>query len=154
MLLSGCKTVDDDRIPAYTVSINLSEAGLWHTYGVAGYGMSRYFIRQLGQPSGFSYLERTFTGYGGVLLIGGMDPFTTDTNVPLAYDLACPVECKPDIRVKVDPDSFEAICPKCDSHYDVTMAGGSPLSGPALADGYALRRYRCVPAGAGYIITN
>lgn len=136
------------------VSINLSEAGMWNTYGVSGYGQYRYFIKELGEPRNFRYLDRTYTGFGGVLLIGGMDPFSTQTNVPLAYDLACPVERKANIRVQIDADNFEAVCPDCGSRYDVTMAGGSPISGSALHDKYCLTRYQCIPSGYGYLITN
>ena len=152
--LVSCREIDDDRIPSMAVNINLSDPGLWNTYGVAGYGLSRCFIKQLGQPEGFRYLERTQTGFGGVLLIGGMDPYTTETNVPLAYDLACPVERNANIRVRIDPGSFEAICPECGSKYDVTMAGGAPLSGPAAADKYGMRMYHCIPNGMGYMIVN
>lgn len=154
--LSSCQSVDDNRIPAFPVDINLSDPGLWTSYGVAGFGMCRYFVPQLKEPAGFSYTANTATGFGGVLLIGGMNAFTAETDVPLAYDLACPVECDPNIRVVVDPSSkYEAICPKCGSHYDVTMAGGNAISGPA-AEGkhkYGLTRYQCLRASAGgYII--
>ncbi len=90
LLMSGCHTVDDERIPAVPVNINLADAGLWNTYGVSGFGLFRYFIPRAGEPAGFRYTANTATGFGGVLLIGGMDPFSTETNVPLAYDLACP----------------------------------------------------------------
>ncbi len=154
--LSGCNSIDDEKIPAMPVSINLSDAGLWNTYGVSGFGLFRYFIPQLNEPSGYRYTANTATGFGGVLLIGGMDPFSTETNVPLAYDLSCPIECDPNIRVAVDASTFEAICGKCGSHYDVTMQGGAPVSGPA-AEGkhkYGLTRYQCLQSTAGgYMIT-
>lgn len=152
--INSCHEIDDDRIPSYPVSINLGEAAMWHTYGVSGYGIHRQFIKQLREPAGFPYLERSFTGFGGVLLIGGMDPFSTQTNIPLAYDLACPVERKQDVRVKIDPSTYEAICPVCGSVYDITMSGGSPISGPAYKDRYGLRRYKCLPGNGGYLITN
>lgn len=153
--LCGCDSVDDDRIPAMPVSINLSGAAAWNTYGVHGFGVSRRFVKPLGQPAGFPYTGTSATGFGGVLLIGGMDVFTTDSDVPLAYDLSCPVERKPDVRVEVEASTFDAVCPVCQSHYNVTMGGGSPLSGPALIDKYGLKRYRCLPTGdGGYIITN
>lgn len=152
--LTSCQTVDDDRIPLMPVNINLSDIGVWHTYGVSGFGMHRDFIRDTGSPSGFPYTERTATGYGGVLLIEGMDAYTTQTSVPLAYDLSCPVERKPEIRVRINNENYEAVCPVCGSTYDVTMAGGSPLTGPAAQYKYGLRRYRVVPYGQAYIITN
>lgn len=151
--LCGCNSNDDERIPNMAVSINLSDAGLWNRYGVSGFGIPQYFIKALRQPAGFSYLDRTMTGYGGILLINGFD-FRTNEVGPLAFDLSCPVERKPDIRIKVDPDNFEGICPVCGSKYDVVMGAGAPISGPASTDRYSLRVYECVPSGFGYIITN
>lgn len=158
-VVMSCNQLDDDRIPSLPVYINLSGAGMWNTYGVAGVGISRNFINSgsMVSPSGFPYNANSYTGFGGVLLIGGMDPFTTEPNVPLAYDLACPVERDANVRVAVDADNLEAVCPKCGSHYDVIMAGGSPVSGPALTGStkYGLRRYECSPGGnGGYIIHN
>lgn len=152
-VLTGCNTNDTDRIPNMGVSINLSDAGLWNRYGVSGFGIPQYFIKALRQPTGFSFLDRTMTGFGGVLLINGFDYRINDIG-PLAYDLACPVERRSDVRVKVDPESFEAVCPDCGSKYDVTMGAGAPVSGPAAADHYGLRQYRCVPSGQGYLIVN
>lgn len=156
--LSGCGSVDDDRIPNMAVNINMAGLGMWNTYGVSGYGQYRRFIltSSTREPSGFPYSQTNATGFGGVLLIGGIDPFTGDS-APQAYDLACPVERVFNIRVNIEGDLYEAVCPKCGSHYDVTMGGGAPLSGPA-AEGkykYALRRYSCLPAiDGGYVITN
>lgn len=159
IFLSACNSVDDDRIPNYAVNINIADAGLWNSYGVAGFGSSRNFILGSGLrlPSGFPFNQQSATGFGGVLLINGMDPFTNETDVPLAYDLACPVECKQNIRVEIEGDLYEAVCPVCGSHYNVTMMGGAPLSGPAATgkQKYGLRRYKCVPSGmGGYIIIN
>lgn len=157
--VSSCNQVDEDRIPSLPVYINLSGAGMWNTYGVAGVGLSRSFINWQGvvSPAGFPYSANSYVGFGGVLLVGGVDPFTSEPNVPLAYDLACPVECSQTVRVSVDPDNLEAVCPVCGSHYDVVMAGGSPVSGPALTGKYkyGLRRYVCDSAqGGGFIIHN
>lgn len=162
LLLSGatsCHSIDDDRIPSLPVYINLSGAGMWNTYGVSGVGISKRFINWQGvvSPSGFPYNANTYVGFGGVLLIGGVDPFTNDPNVPLAYDLACPVENSQTVRVAVDESSLEAVCPKCGSHYNVITAGGAPVAGPALTGKYkyALWRYVCTPAsGGGYIVHN
>ena len=157
--LCGCHSVDSDRIPNMPVSISLADAGSWNTYGVAGFGSSRRFILTSGlrEPASFPYSRTSATGFGGVLLIEGMDPYETTTGTPLAYDLACPVEMKADVRVSISGDLYEAVCPKCGSHFDVTMGGGAPLSGPAAAGSskYGLRRYRCIPSGnGGYTITN
>lgn len=151
VVASGCDSVQDDRIPSMPVSINLADPGLWNTYGVSGFGISRIFVRDLNIPSGF-YTANTYTGYGGVLLIGGMDPFDATTNTPLAYDLSCPVECKRDIRVEIDPEPpFEAVCPVCHSRYDVIALGGVSVAGDAYRHKprYGLRRYECLPGQMG-----
>lgn len=157
LTLVACNTIDDNRVPNMAVSINLADPGLWNQYGVHGFGDFKYFIRPLAQPSGFPFSASTYTGYGGILLISGMDPFTNDTNAPLAYDLSCPVENRPETRVAINSDTFQAVCPACGSCYDVTMAGGAPTAGIALTGThkYGLRRYNVLRASfGGYIITN
>lgn len=159
ILTSACESVDSDRIPNMPVSINMADAGMWNSYGVAGFGSLKRFILSPGlrEPSGFPYSQTSATGFGGVLLIEGMDPYEMTTGVPLAYDLACPVEMKQDVRIHVTGDLYEAVCPVCGSRFDVTMGGGAPLSGPAASGDrrYGLRRYRCIPSGiGGYTITN
>lgn len=156
MLMGGCNAIDNTRIPALAVNIRLNNIGLWNTYGVAGFGQYRYFIKEDREPSNFPYTETTYTGYGGVLLIGGMDPFTSETNVPLAYDMSCPVECKQNVRVFIDEETLEAVCPQCMSRYDVVTAGGAPIGGAALIGEvkYRLQPYKCIPSvNGGYTIT-
>lgn len=151
MLIVGCSGIIDDRIPAVPVNVNLADAGLWNTYGVSGMGQWREFVKDLHIPSNFSFTAESYTGFGGILLISGMDPFSGEPGVPLAYDLSCPVECSRDIRVTVDADNLEAYCAKCGSRYDVLMAGGAPVKGPA-AEGsrkYKLQGYRCVAGKLG-----
>lgn len=132
ILLQACSSVDDDRIPAYAVSISLSDAGTWNTYGVAGFGNHRRFIltSTLREPRNFPFSTQSATGFGGVLLISGMDPFTATTDTPLAYDLACPVELKPDVRVQIEGDLYEAVCPVCGSRFNVTTGAGRPFPAP------------------------
>lgn len=157
--LASCDTVDDTRIPSYPVHIDMSDRGLWSTYGVSGFGSFDYFVCRSGapvSPAGFPYKDGAATGYGGVLLIEGMDPFALNTSVPLAYDMSCPVERSQSITVAIDPETFEAVCPVCESHYDVTMGAGAPTSGPALTGSrqYGLRRYSCHPTTLGGYIIN
>lgn len=137
------------------VAINLADPGLWNTFGVTALGQNRSFIKTQRQPSGFAYTDATYTGLGGVLLICGVDGLSGQTGVPLAYDLSCPVECKPDVRVAVNPETFDAVCPKCGSRYNVYDAGGATISGPAAEEKIkGLQRYACLPGAAGgYTIT-
>ncbi|MDE6512435.1 MAG: hypothetical protein K2L00_10155 [Muribaculaceae bacterium] len=155
----SCHQVDDDRIPSLPVFIDLKGAGMWNSYGVPGVGISRSFINFQGEvsPAGFPYTANTYVGFGGVLLIGGVDPFTAEPNVPLAYDLSCPVERSQTVRVSIDPGNLEAVCKVCGSRYDVLTAGGAPVGGPALTGKYkyGLRRYVCQPEQTGgYIVHN
>lgn len=157
--MASCNTIDSDRIPSMPVNINLTPQSAWHTYGVTAFGDYRYFIREAREPSNFPWLEATRTGFGGVLLIRGVDAFTNEADVPLAYDLACPVERRADVRVRMVPTDALPVaqCPECGSRYNVIEAGGRPISGPALNDGFGLRIYQCLePASniGGYLITN
>ena len=155
LLGSSCNQLNDERIPAMAVYIDLSNQGLWNTFGVHNYGQYNYFIftTSIRQPHGFAYSYNSATGYGGVLLIGGQNVYSGDM-APLAFDLSCPVERMPDVRVYVDNNTFEAVCPDCDSHYNVVEANGAPVSGPALHMHYALTPYDCYPTTAGgYVIT-
>lgn len=154
---SSCNTVDDERIPSMPVGINLSTIDLWTSYGVSGYGMYRTFVRELHEPRDFAYSATTATGFGGVLLVSGVNPFTLEAGVPLAYDLACPVEVKRDVRVRMQADDLVpvAVCPECGSSFDVVERAGAASGGPALSRKLGLRRYECLEsAGGGYVITN
>ncbi len=146
-LFIGCgDTVNSDRIPAYPVDINLATPGQWATYGVGGVGLYRCFIRGQ-EPSNFPWLQTTSTGYGGVLLVGVDASSLFQDGAwaywPQAYDMACPVECLEDVRVAVDEDKFEAVCPECKSRYTLYYGGG-PVEGPAVGLKYGLKVYRCV----------
>lgn len=154
LFATGCHQLNDERIPSMAVSIDLSTQGVWNTWGVHGYGQYNYFIytSTIRQPAGFAYSYNSATGYGGVLLISGQG-YSGDVG-PLAYDLSCPVERMPDIRVFIDNNTFEAICPDCGSHYNVVEANGAPVSGPAKSMRYALTPYSCYPTSrGGYIVT-
>jgi len=151
MQASCTDAIDSERIPALPVNIRLDNSGLWNTYGVSGFGLYRCFSKPRRTPANFAFTETTYTGYGGVLLMGGMDPYTSETNVPLAYDMACPVECDPGVYIYIDDDNLDAVCPACGSRYNVVMGGGAPLSGPALTGKvkYRLQMYHCIPAQLG-----
>lgn len=160
VILTSCNGLDNERIPNMAVYISLADAGVWNTYGVSGFGSHRNFIltgQGAPQPSNFTYRPGSATGFGGVLLIEGMDPFNNLGAYPLAYDLACPVERDPNIRVYISNEDYVAVCSQCHSVYDVTMAAGAPISGEALTGKYkyALKQYSVVPSGSGgYIIRN
>lgn len=146
-VVAGCSSVDDDRVPLYDVYLRLNTYALWERYGVFGYGDSNRFIRSERVPANYPYAVTEFTGFGGILLVAGAE--NGDYTSVLAYDMACPVEAKPDVRVYVDGATFEAVCPQCGSHYNVCEGFGGPVSGPAAERKYGLRRYRAVAGEMG-----
>lgn len=154
---AGCKSTDSDRLPPSPVRISFATYGDWNTYGVAGALDSREFILSARQPAGFPYSAGSATGFGGVLLAGqytyGGNP---QTEPPVAFDLACPVEARQDVRVTADGAKGNARCARCGSTYDIFSGTGAPLSGPAAQEGYGLKRYRVTATtGNQYImITN
>ena len=146
--MTGCETVDTERIPAVPVNVTFRGEQMWTAFGVTTPLQYRRFIKQLKEPTSFFYVVSDYTGYGGLLLAA--DYYGN----PVVYDLACPVECKPDVRVVVNADSHIAECPKCHSTYAVFENYGIPLSGLAKECNYGLKRYRVSRAANGdYMIT-
>ena len=140
--LTGCHHIDNHRLPVSYVHISFTTVGEWDMYGVTGAGQSRRFILPEKLPVGFPYTASSATGLGGVLLC------TTYLGTPVAYDLACPVECRANVRVFINEDN-EAECPVCHSRYDVFEKLGYPMSGPAAEDGFGLEVYRVGPGSMG-----
>lgn len=143
-MLSACHTIDDDRIPATPVNITFSSIGMWDTYGVGGALDTQRFIKSERVPASYPYAAGSYTGFGGVLLVCDYQ------GNAVAYDLACPVECKATVRVKVNTDSHIAECPTCHSTYAIFENYGYPLSGLAAERGYGLRRYYVVSGATDY----
>lgn len=140
--LSGCHPIDNHRLPVAYVNLQFWTVADWDIWGVSGAGQHRRFIIQELVPSGFPYPASASTGFGGILLC------TTYIGEPVAYDLACPVECRASVRVTVTPEG-DAECPVCHSRYDIFEKHGHPLSGPALEQGYGLEVYRVGPGALG-----
>lgn len=154
IMLAACNKVDNRVVPNFTVRINLGTYALWTTYGVNGVGEYVIFNREKKLPSNFHYTADTYTGYGGVLIIKGLD-VSTSTYEPLAYDLSCPVENRADVTLSIDPANFEAFCPKCNSRYNVLTGSGGPIKGTALSKKVGLRTYKVYAStNGGYIITS
>lgn len=151
LLLCGtaaCDSIDDKRLPAVPVNVTFNTPAMWNTYGVSGALDTRRFIltRFERVPHDFPYAATTSTGFGGILLV--CDYYGN----PLAYDLACPVEARSDVRVEVDNESLLAECPVCHSTYAIFENFGHPMSGIAAERGYGLQRYQVVPGRADYMV--
>ncbi len=147
MTAGACEHIDNKTVPRFTVHIDLGGFAMWSTYGVNGMGDYRIFNREKRIPANFPYNVNTYTGFGGVLLIMGIDG-------PLAYDLACPVEISPEVTLSINSDNFEAVCPRCNSHFDPLMGAGGPVSGVAINNKVGMRQYRVMANNGGYVITN
>lgn len=81
--------------------------------------------------------EEDRLGFGGILVINGFGDFN-ETGINLyAYDLACPVEIDPNIRIVPNNDG-QATCPVCGAVYNISSGYGNPVSGTKLL----LRRYK------------
>lgn len=144
---SSCDHIDNKTLPNFTVRIDLTGYALWNVYGVSTFGDYSIFNRDKRIPANFPYNVSTYTGYGGVLLMMGMDG-------PVAYDLACPVEASQDIVLSISADNFDAVCPRCNSHFDPLMNAGGPVSGVAIKNKVGMRQYRVTPNNGGYFISN
>ena len=144
LIMAGCNSVDDERIPYSEVRLTFTTVGDWHRYGIGGAGESKRYVnaRDLIIPADFPYKDMDRTGYGGLLL--AMDAMGSI----VVYDLACPYEVRPTVRIEVPAGETYAECPVCGSTYDIYTNHGNPRSGPAADKGYALQRYSTVSGGA------
>ena len=146
-LCTSCDTIDSKTIPNFTVRIDLGNFALWNTYGVNGMGDYRIFSREKNLPANFPYNVNTYTGFGGILLMMGLEE-------PMAYDLACPVEISQKITLSINADNFEAVCPRCGSRYNPLTGDGGPVAGVAINNKVGMRKYRVTPSNGGYYISN
>ena len=146
-MFSSCDHINNKAVPSFIVRIDLGNYALWNTYGVNGMGDYRIFDRMKNLPANFPYNVNTYTGYGGVLLMMGMD-------APMAYDLSCPVEASPTITLSINADNFEAVCPKCGSRYNPLTGAGGPVAGVAINNKVGMRQYHVYPSNGGFVISN
>lgn len=142
LIMAGCQSVDDERIPYSDVRLTFDTQGKWDIYGVGGAAESKRFIKSSRIPAGFPYTDIDRTGYGGLLLVRDA------LNEVVAYDLACPYEIRPNVRVSVPAGATYAECEGCGSTFEIFTNHGYPRSGPAAERGYALKRYSVVYGGA------
>lgn len=75
-------------------------------------------------------------GYGGVLIVVGYDDNLSTRY--FAYDLACPYEVDPNVRVYPNEEGY-AVCRKCGSEFFITDGWGRVSKGPSK---FPLKRYQ------------
>jgi hypothetical protein len=142
---SSCEKIDFERIPPSNVRLSFDTSAEWQMYGTPGALDYKMFILSGNTriPSNYPWTALTYTGYGGILLVGDI------TGAPYAFDLACPVEVQSNVRLKIDEDANEAYCPQCGSRFAVFTNYGSPISGEARKLKRGLRRFNVGPGTNG-----
>jgi nitrite reductase/ring-hydroxylating ferredoxin subunit len=63
-------------------------------------------------------------GFGGILVVAGLSSSGSTGNL-FAYDLACPVEVDPKVKV-VSDNVGKAVCPKCGAIFVTAYGNGMP----------------------------
>lgn len=89
------------------------------------------------------------TGFGGVLVYHGVSSDGRDAYY--AFDAACPHEASRSVRVEVDEDGIYAVCPMCNSKFELLNGFGNPVSGPAE---YNLKPYQVIMEGNKIYVRN
>lgn len=89
------------------------------------------------------------TGFGGVLVYHGLGSDGGDAYY--AFDAACPHEASRNTRVEVDEDGLYAVCPACNSRFELINGFGNPVSGPAE---YNLKAYQVFHEGNKIYVRN
>lgn len=95
-----------------------------------------YLSSNLKDVGGFHYVTKAGgtdrIGFGGILIVHAFD------GNYYAFDLACPVEAKENVRIGKPDESLICTCDSCGEQYDTGLGLGSPLKG--ISKEY-LRRY-------------
>lgn len=115
----GCTTRFESSIPYARVSISYPDVG----------GRLTPIFGSVVIPASLN----NFVGYGGVVVFHNSDESY------IAYDLSCPVEVSPAIRISVLEGSPIAECPRCQTKYDLSIYG-YPISGKGKE---RLKSYNC-----------
>lgn len=85
-------------------------------------------------------------GFGGVLVVHAVDEHF------YAFDLACPYEANPSVRIEVDELSLVAVCPNCKTEYSVFSYGG--LGAPNGVGKEYLKKYQVFAKDNKLTVTN
>lgn len=128
---ASCNDNVVSSIPDYPVSLELNLITTYPNFKSINHSLT--FIR--GVTPGIPITN--YTGFGGILVYIGFD------GTYYAFDMACPYEAKPTVRVY--PNSLgQAVCEKCGSVFNLGYGLGDPQSGPAKQ---ILKRYRATLSG-------
>lgn len=125
--LSSCENEDQRRIPEASVYMELNLTTSYPTFRNSVNDTLVFTQPRNGHPT-----DRV--GYGGILVYTFVNG--TDLNY-CAFDLCCPNEVNPNIRVYPN-DRGEAVCKSCGTVYQLLTGTGMVASGPSK---WNLKRY-------------
>lgn len=138
---------DQHVLPNSPVYIPFNSEADWYAFGATSPGEWKLFDKKNGTPSGYNYNDITNTGFGGIIIVHDFEG-----NI-LAYDAACPVERDANVVLYYETRNFEAVCPKCGSHFHLFDWPGIPVSGEAAQKGYGMKRYTVIRNTGSEFIT-
>jgi nitrite reductase/ring-hydroxylating ferredoxin subunit len=133
LCLSSCENEDQRRIPEASVYMELNLAASYPTFRNSVNDTLVFTRPRNGHPT-----DRV--GYGGILVYTFVNG--TDLNY-CAFDLCCPNEVNPNIRVNPN-DRGEAVCKSCGTVYQLLTGTGMVISGPSK---WNLKRYKVQLSG-------
>lgn len=114
LAFAGCKNQTTTSIPSTKVNLEFNilrdEPQLNAMGGVATFIKPKY--------------DNQYLGYGGVVVFHSFD----EANPFVAFDLACPNEVDPQVRLNVDSIVGKAICTKCGAEFDIAYGRGYPTT--------------------------
>ena len=133
LCLISCENEDQRRIPEASVYMELNLAASYPTFRNSVNDTLVFTRPRNGHPT-----DRV--GYGGILVYTFVNG--TDLNY-CAFDLCCPNEVNPNIRVNPN-DRGEAVCKSCGTVYQLLTGTGMVISGPSK---WNLKRYKVQMSG-------
>jgi nitrite reductase/ring-hydroxylating ferredoxin subunit len=137
----GCDDTYRSSIPDFPVQLNLDLATTYPTFRNS---YNKYIVFEK------KIRVTDYIGYGGILVYSGFD------GGYYAFDMSCPYEVKPTIKVRPN-DKGQAICDSCKTVFDISYGIGNPvpnpLTGKAASAKEALRRYKAVLSGDYLYVT-
>jgi nitrite reductase/ring-hydroxylating ferredoxin subunit len=127
LVFIGCENDEQRRIPDAPVYLELDLTGRYSTF------RNPYdtVVYDYNTPK----TVKDYIGFGGILVNVGYD------GNYYAYDLACPYDVDPGIRVYPDRSGMKAICKSCGSEFEIWNGTGMVSKKPSK---WNLRRYQAV----------
>lgn len=127
-LLFSCEDPNQTRIPYALVNMNLNLSTQFPTF-------TNVYDTLIFSTPRYGYVGQDYVGYGGILVVVGLGDSGSQY---YAYDLCCPYEVDPKIRVFTDETGRYAKCKVCGSEFYIADGWGRVSKGPSK---WGLKRY-------------